>query len=333
MSSPRSTNRLRHALREYFTFTQSELRGTIALVVVIVLLVGMRWALPYMHRGKLNRLNAVEIDNPDSLIAVAAQQINHLDDSLKRNDNATENFNVADVEIEHIKFAFDPNTVAFPDLLRLGFDKRIANNIVRYRSKGGKFKSGNDMLKMYGVDSNLVTELQPYMVFPEAAVATKYDRPEFKETRYEPRPTNDYTSTYAAKAKRTIDINAADSATLVMANGIGPTYASRIIKLRNRLGAFVSKEQLKDVFGITPEAYETIVSNVTLGPAAPKKINLNTCTFDELRVHAYFNYKIAKAVIAYREAHNGFKSVDELKNVEQIDQAFYDKIQPYVSVE
>ena len=225
-------------------------------------------------------------------------------------------------------FVFDPNTVSFPDLIKLGFNRHTANRIIRYRSKGGAFRAANDLNKIYGIDSALVSDLRSYMIFPESNTATvelnqsnvnaKEKLPEIKK-HYETRII--------------IDLNTADSADLVNVNGIGPTFASRIVKFRNRLGGFVSKEQLKEVYGLTPEHYETIAPNVVVNSSSVKKININMATLDELKSHVYFKYNVAKAIVAYREQHGAFKSKDDLKQVALVDDAFYQKIEPYIAID
>jgi competence protein ComEA len=47
-----------------------------------------------------------------------------------------------------------------------------------------------------------------------------------------------------------VELNAADSAKLTTIDGIGGAFAKRIIYYRERLGGFIAKEQLKEVFGI-----------------------------------------------------------------------------------
>ena len=48
------------------------------------------------------------------------------------------------------------------------------------------------------------------------------------------------------------------------------------------------------------------------------KINLNTATSEELQTITGIGAKRAEDIIAYRESHGGFQSVDDLKNVSGI---------------
>lgn len=322
----RQLRRLKHSFHDYIAFTQSEFRGTMLLLTLVMLLVGVRWVLPYFNLGKYNDVNAVTIDNADSLLALARK----LETTTPYSRSNEQSVTIPELEIEHSLFAFDPNTASFPDLLKLGFDRKTANNIVKYRDKGGKFKRASDLYKIYGANPELINTLVPYVTLPESAVATmNYNNDGEGTTKSIYKPV----AAPVSKAKQVVDLNTADSSVLVNVNGIGPTFASRIVKFRNRLGGYVSKEQLKEVYGLTPEHYETIAPHVTVNESNVKRININKATLDELKTHIYFKYNVAKAIVAYRDQHGAFKSKEDLKQVALVDDAFYSKIGPYIVLE
>jgi competence protein ComEA len=61
-----------------------------------------------------------------------------------------------------------------------------------------------------------------------------------------------------------VDLNTADTVQLTQLYGIGATFARRIVSYRARLGGFVNKEQLKEVFGIDSEKYAGLQSRERL---------------------------------------------------------------------
>ena len=63
-----------------------------------------------------------------------------------------------------------------------------------------------------------------------------------------------------------------------------------------------------------------------------KKININTCTADQLKVHPYIRYAIANAIVQYRTQHGSFNSVEEIKNIMLVSDEIYAKISPYLAI-
>lgn len=61
-------------------------------------------------------------------------------------------------------------------------------------------------------------------------------------------------------------------------------------------------------------------------------VNINTATQSELEAVKGLGPSKAKAIIAYREAHGSFKSVDELDNVKGFGRASVEKLKGEVSV-
>ena len=62
------------------------------------------------------------------------------------------------------------------------------------------------------------------------------------------------------------------------------------------------------------------------------KINLNTATSEQLQTISGIGAKRAEDIIAYRESHGGFQSVDDLKNVSGIGDKTLEKIRESIYV-
>lgn len=218
-------------------------------------------------------------------------------------------------------FNFNPNSATQDELRSLGFSEKLSTRIINYRAKSGKFKIKSDMLKLYGMDSLLYATISPYIQLPDQVEKPKFGKPEF--------------ATRAPKEKpEKFNLNEADTIQLEKIYGIGPALAKRIVKYRDKLGGFVSEEQLKEVYGLDTAVVKKIREASYLSDRTIiKKINLNTTDEKTLAVHPYFGRKIASAVVAYRFQHGNFKSVDDLSKIALIDKTNLVKLFPYVTVD
>ncbi len=130
-----------------------------------------------------------------------------------------------------------------------------------------------------------------------------------------------------------IELNIADSTALLSVNGVGPTYAQRIIKYRIRLGGFLRLEQLKEVYGITEDNFPKIAEQLPLDSVIINKININQCEWVTLVKHPYIDKNCANALINYRRNHGHFERVENVKDSDLVNDNLYRKIAPYIKTE
>ena len=130
-----------------------------------------------------------------------------------------------------------------------------------------------------------------------------------------------------------IELNASDTFELQRLRGIGSSFANRIIKYRDRLGGYIDKSQLLEVYGMDAERYNGIKDQVTVNPDSIMKIDLNGITFKELLRHPYFPFEVTKNIMIYRKEHKKFTDKDELLKIKIIDDSVFRKIEPYVKIQ
>jgi Helix-hairpin-helix motif len=104
-----------------------------------------------------------------------------------------------------------------------------------------------------------------------------------------------------AVRRRLLDLNDCDSAALESLPGIGPVLSVRIIKYRNLLGGYASRDQLKEVYGLSEETFELISPRVFADSLAIRKIRVNGSDFKVLIRHPYFTRAEVQAILKYRE--------------------------------
>jgi len=83
---------------------------------------------------------------------------------------------------------------------------------------------------------------------------------------------------------------------------------------------------------VSDETLTLLSEKSTIDTSAVRKIDLNTCTIEELGRHPYLSWKQARIIIAYRDQHDNFTSVKEILRTDVISDSVYLKIAPYLEV-
>lgn len=310
--------KIREFLKAYFTFGKRDRTGVLALVG----LTGIIYALPYLFAKKNEpfpaRQTSVLVKAMDTL--AAKQQANKLEKDFDENDNnyqyqpgQTKSFTNGEL------FQFDPNTLPVEGWQRLGLSEKTSRTIDKYRSKGGKFYKPEDIRKIWGMPEGFYERVKDYIVI--TSVRNNYPQSDFEKT------------TYAKPEKKIIvvNINEADTSAFIALPGIGSKLAARIVNFRDKLGGFYSVEQMGETYGLADSSFQKIKASLQLGGSV-KKLNVNTATKDELKLHPYIKWNLANAIVEYRNQHGAFKSLDDLKNIAIIDVGTFEKIVHYLTL-
>ena len=216
-------------------------------------------------------------------------------------------------------FDFDPNSASIDSLRLLGFSKYASNNIAKYRSKGGRFKTAKDLQKIYGMDSTLFAVVSPFIKIKAQKIhaVPKDVNKAFKSP------------SYVKLEHHSIDINLADTTEFKKLKGVGSVYANRIVKFRNSLGGYFSIDQINDVWGISDSLFMDIEPYLSLDTSQIKKKNINELEKEVLVKHPYINWKKAKAILSYKKMHGEYKSMDDFEKLHGLDHAFVDTLRQY----
>ena len=127
-----------------------------------------------------------------------------------------------------------------------------------------------------------------------------------------------------------VDLNTADTLTLQLLHGIGPAYARRIVRYRERLGGFVSSSQLLEVYGFTPELLAHIAPHLTLDSTAIVRIDINSIDLKQLARHPYVEYYQARDIVRLRSLGTRFRTADDLRAVPSMADSTLERLLPYV---
>ena len=191
------------------------------------------------------------------------------------------------------RFTFDPNTADSTQLLRLGLQDWQVRNIYKYRAAGGIYRKPLDFAKLYGLTVKQYRELEPYIrISNDYLPASTLVNEKESYTRKDTKDSVTYQRPSKIKETEHIVLNTADTTSLMTIPGIGPYYARKIIQYGNRLGGYVSVDQLDEIDDFPTEAKKYLVIN----NPSPKKLNVNQLSLNELKRHPYINFYQAKAI-------------------------------------
>ena len=250
-------------------------------------------------------------------------------DSLTRGQKSADKgksyYYVAPKHVE--RFAFDPNTADSTQLLRLGLQPWQVRNIYKYRAAGGIYRKPEDFAKLYGLTVKQYRELEPYIrISSDYLPASTLVR---QESKSQSEVRNSIQHNYPVKIRETehVVLNTADTTALKTVPGIGSYFARRIVQYGQRLGGYVSVDQLDEIDNFPSDAKRYLV----IENPSPKKLNINVLSLNELRLHPYINFYQAKAITDYRRLHGPLHSLNELRLSKDFPPEAIKRLLPYVA--
>ena len=213
-------------------------------------------------------------------------------------------------------FDFDPNTATGEHFEALGLASNTIRSILNYREKGGRFRQIEDFKKIYTLPDSVYQHLKAHIKIVQ-------------------QPTYASSKTYSPKTYQKIDINTASLEDFQQFRGIGPSYAKRILKLKESLGGFLNSQQVGELYKLPDSTFQSMLPYLECAPIEVRKININTATLDELKAHPYLRWFHAKAIIHYRETEGPWKSVDLIQILTEFDdgKGTFQKVKPYLTVQ
>jgi competence protein ComEA len=288
-----------------------ERSGLLALIGVIAFFLWFRAS--YLHE-KTFHLNDELIAHADSLsLRLEASKYDHQSRFQSANFQNDNKLTLS---------AFDPNLVNEVEMRNMNFPEKLIRNIINYRNKVGSFKSVDDFSRLYALDQSLFFQIRPYL----AIQVNNTDVPK-KELELKEESVVDLTEDIPL-----IELNTADSLDLLSIKGIGPFYASKILKFRDALGGFLAVDQVKDTYHLPDSVFAKIRAHLHVDQKQIKKINLNLAAQKELSAHPYLTWKEARAIIRYREQHGSFEEVQDIKKILALKSETIHRIIPYLKV-
>ena len=210
-------------------------------------------------------------------------------------------------------YPFNPNFITDYKGYTLGMSVEEIERLHTFRAQNKWVNSIQDFKNVTKVHDTLLDKISPYFKFPDwvknqktnigfTSTKSKYD--------------------FAKKDDKIIpvDVNQATSADFEKVRGIGPTKAKIILQEREKLGSFLTLNQLQYIWGIDAELFSTLKQHffIDKSTAQPIKIPINSITIKELSKTPFFNYYQAKEVLTIRSMNNGIKSIEDLTKINDL---------------
>ena len=210
-----------------------------------------------------------------------------------------------DTELDSPKiYPFNPNFITDFKGYKLGMSTQEIDRLLAFRKTNKYVNSAHEFQAVTKVSDSLLHVISPYFKFPDWVNNKKefksYSKQDFQKK----------------ESLVVLDINQATQDDLKKVYGIGDGLSERILNEREKLGAFVSMEQMNDVWGLSPEVIEKLNQHFKVKTVPNiKKININTATIKELMQFPYFKYPLAKSIITYRSMNGGIKNGEDLPKI------------------
>ncbi len=284
-------------IKKYLSITKKEWNGMVVLIVLIAIVL----AAPSVYQlfRKDTTINAKDFDTTVAQLSKAGYNTGDEGTKQPSDDKLT----------KPVMFPFNPNNLSVAQWQQLGLSEQQALVIKHYQDKGGRFYKKGDVKKIYAITVDDYKRLEPYITIPQE---------------------DEYIANKLKKGQK-IELNSTDSAGLTRVRGLGPGFAVHIIRYRNRLGGFYREDQLKEIYGVDSLKYAEIKDQLTVNPSKVSKININTISFEQLRLFPYLKYNQVNAIVQYRNQHGNYNSIADMKNIAILDDEILRKIEPYLN--
>ena len=254
---------------------------------------------------------------------------------------------------------FDLNIASPDELLALGFSEREIRSVMNYRAKGGIYRTVEQMSKISGMTKGEYDRLAPYfyvsdefrpasdfVTMPQKrrSYSSDYNRPRTANTRSNvPLPSYNSSGSTAPSASSSvpsppryesnqlkpgerIPLNASDTTALKRIPGIGAVRAKQIVDYREKLGGFVSVQQLDDLQNIPAD----VQAYLSFDHVPLRKININTLPINRLVMHPYITFYQAKAIKDYIQKNGPLKSLSQLSLNKNFTDTDIQRLEPYL---
>ena len=292
-------------IKDYFSFTRGEKRGTAVLLIIIVILIIANFSIDLLASSKQTDFSEFE------------KEI----DAFEKEINTRKNSEEVLISTSQF-FAFNPNTISDEEWKQLGFKNWQVKTINNYKAKGGHWKTKIDVSKIYGLEVNHYELLKPFILLPDDHPKDQDKSTKEKSRNIEYFQFNPNTITKEEWEKL----------------GFKDWQIETIFNYKSKGGKWKTKADFQKIYGLNETDYEKLEPFILL-PNEPekknynKKVYINTANEKELtNLKGVYSEKYASIIIKYRNSLGGFINKEQLKEVWDLNDETYNGLKDQIII-
>ncbi len=338
-------NESKTPIKDFLHYTRQERIGVISLLFLIIAFAILPRLLPLFFKQEKSSFTAYK------------EEVFQFKASLQAIEVAEEGNHSAKSYANHTPsslFNFDPNTASEADFVKLGLSPKTAETILKYRSKGGKFRTPDDFGKTYSIRPEQLAQLKPYIQIAETGGFKK----EFEKKGFEKNDKPEIKlETFA------FDPNTASEADLLRL--LPPKAVQSIVNYRSKGGKFKTKDDFKKIYTLAEADFTRLESSIAIattpvvastlkvtpysqkmppalapntnaafskGKKTQNKVDINAATVEDFQQLPGIGVGYATRIVNTREKLGGFVRVEQLKETFGLPDSAYQKIAPQLQL-
>lgn len=291
----------------FLTYSKTEQRGIVVLLLLLLTLITINLCLPLMVKHK-----PIDTTEFEKEIDAFLQRQNQLADSIENAKSFRyQTSNRHNVQLN--PFPFDPNDLPEKDWLKMGLSKEQISVIKNYESKGGQFRSKDDLAKMYSISEEEFKILEPFI-----RIKIEEELPEELETLTNLKPCF-------------FDPNKLDKEEW-LEMGVREKLVNTILNYKDKGGKFFKEEDLQQIYGMSEDEYNVLqpyirfekdtacLSNAKADSLVLSVIDINLADTLDLQQLKGIGPSFAKRIVKYRDLLGGYFCREQLLEVYGMDE-------------
>ncbi|EPH08293.1 hypothetical protein HMPREF9713_03245 [Myroides odoratimimus CCUG 12700] len=275
--------------KRFYYYTKSQKRGLFFLVLLVIAIQ------LYIYYPRSSDQHIVD------------QYSTLFNDEYQKQISLLDSINTIAIAKRDTIYPFNPNFITDYRGFVLGMSTEEIDRLLSFRKENKYVNSAKEFQQVTQVSDEWLKTYSTYFKFPDWVNNPKVKR-EYVE----------YSKPKVDVPIVAICINSATLEDLQKVRGIGPYYADKIMKEREKYGGFVSVQQLKFVYGLSEEVVNELYRHFkVMNAPTVTTLNINEASINQLKELPYMNYYIAREVVKHRSMNGDFVNKEGLLQIEK----------------